>query len=163
MKLLFVIICTSFTFSTFAQVDSAKSSPIKYLSSYQYAAYKTGDAIDMGLIAEVNGYPSPVKALALSNKLQLSTVQKNQLQALINELKRKTKEMGGFILDQEAKLNALFANEKINEGSLIYFTNKIGALQGELRNAHLKAHFQTKKILNQTQIKNYKDLSKAMQ
>lgn len=163
MKILFILIYTFITLSTFAQVDSIRISPVKYLSDQQYAAYKNGNALDMGLIAEVNGYPSPIKALALSNRLQLSTIQKNQLQVIATELKRKNKEMGEFIFDQETKLNSLFASQKINEGSLIYFTNKIGALQGELRNAYLKAHFRTRKILNPTQLKIYKELSNAIQ
>ena len=73
-------------------------------------------------------------------------------------MNRKAKEMNNFILAQEDKLNTLFKEQKVNDGSLIFYTNKIGALQGELRNAYLKAYIATKKVFTTNQLNKYKQL-----
>ncbi|KHJ37818.1 hypothetical protein PBAC_19790 [Pedobacter glucosidilyticus] len=141
------------------QTDSVKSNTPAYLSHEQYMAYTKASPLGMVLIAETNNYPSPKKALQYAQQLNLSSVQKMQITQILNEMTRKAKEMDNFILAQESKLNTLFKEQKINEGSLIFYTNKIGALQGELRNAYLKAHIATKKVFSATQLQKYKQLA----
>ena len=109
-------------------------------------------------VAEVNNYPGPAQALALEKGLKLSTVQKQQLEAAVEALDFKAKEMGRFILQHEKKLNDLFSTGKANEGSLIYYCNQIGLYQGELRNAHLQAHLKARRILTPDQQKKYSRL-----
>lgn len=161
IKSLKYIFCfTLLTSSLYAQKDSSLIvSPLNFLSNSQYQQYTTGKDVSMGLIAEVNGYPSPAKVMALSKKLSLSENQKNSINTILKEINRKALEMGKFIIAEETKLNKLFENKTINEGSLVFYTNKIGALQGELRNAYLKAHLKTHKILTPTQLKKYAEIS----
>ena len=66
--------------------------------------------------------------------------------------------MGGFLIAEHTKLNKLFEANKIDEGSLIYHTNKIGSLEGEMRNAYLRAHLRTHGILTAQQLKKYESL-----
>jgi Spy/CpxP family protein refolding chaperone len=115
-------------------------------------------AAEMVLVAEANNYPSPQKALQYAQQLNLSSAQKTQINQILYEMNRKVKEMGNFILIQENKLHALFKEQKINDGSLIFYTNKIGALQGELRNAYLKAYIATKRVFTTAQLNKYKQL-----
>lgn len=143
---------------SFAQSDSLKVSPLKFLSNNQYQLYTTGNDTDMGLVGNVNGYPSPKKAIALAKELGLTEEQKRSIKTILSEMNRKALEMGKFILAEENKLNKVFETKTVNEGSLVFYTNKIGALQGELRNAYLKAHLRTGKILNATQQKKYVQL-----
>lgn len=134
-------------------------SPIASLSPEEYIAYEKGEAMDMTDVAEVNNYPAPAQALALEEGLKLSTTQKQQLEAAVEALDFKAKEMGRFILQHEKKLNELFSTAKANEGSLIYYCNQIGLYQGELRNAHLQAHLKARRILTPDQLKKYARLT----
>ena len=136
----------------------ADHSPIASLNAKEYAAYQKGEAMNMTDVAEVNNYPAPAQALALERGLKLSSTQKQQLQAAVEALDFKAKEMGRFILQHEQKLNELFSSGKTNEGSLIYYCNQIGLYQGELRNAHLQAHLKARRILTPDQLKKYSRL-----
>lgn len=120
-----------------------------------YSDYKEGKSGNMGLAAELNNYPPPDKVLEHASVLKLSADQKSKLQVVSREMGRKAREMGSFILLEEKRLNDLFASGKVNDGSLIYLTNKIGLYQGELRNAFLQAHLKTQRILTPDQIKQY--------
>ena len=88
-------------------------------------------------VAEVNNYPGPNRVIKISNHLKLSPAQLNKLITIKSSLEFKMKEMDGFINQQEKKLNDLFASGKAEEGSIIYYTNKLGLYEGELRNAYL--------------------------
>ena len=139
--------------------DSTKiifpDSPVKSLSAGEYAAYQSGDKMDMVKVAEMNNYPAPGQVMALEKELRLSVIQRVNLKAAIEALDFKAKEMGRFIVQHEKKLNDLFSSGKIDEGSLIYYCNQIGLYQGELRNAHLQAHLKTIRILTPDQLKKY--------
>ncbi len=128
-------------------------SPVKSLTKFEYDAYQNGDPMRFTQPAELNNYPSPTKALALEKHLKLTAAQKNQLTTAAEALRFKAKEMGRSIIQNEKKLYDLFMNGKIDEGSLIYFSNQYGLYQGELRNAHLQAHLKTKRILTPDQLK----------
>lgn len=133
-------------------------SPIRALSDEEYNAYKTGQDMGMGKTAELNNYPTPVKVLEFQKQLKLTSVQISQLKTAVEAMQFKTEEMGRFILAQEKKLNDLFAAGKADEGSIIYYSNKIGLYLGELRNAHLQAHLKARRILTPDQIKKYNRL-----
>lgn len=143
------------TVSTVAQINS----PIKSLTLQEYSAYQNGDAMGMTKPAELNNYPAPAKVLAYKKDLRLSNPQIIQLNAAVEALQFKAKEMGRFILQNEKKLNELFSTGKINEGSLIYYSNQIGLYQGELRNSHLQAHLKAKQILTTDQLKKFARLN----
>lgn len=155
-NVLFLLFLSAFTL---AQTDSLPVSPLKFLNYSDYQQYTTGNDKSMGLIAEVNNYPSPKNVLTLAKELGLSEIQKSQIKVILTEVNRKALEMGKFIITEETKLNQQFLKKTINEGSLVFYTNKIGALQGELRNAYLKSHFRTAKILTTLQLKKYSQLS----
>lgn len=131
----------------------ATESPIKSLSTAEYDAYQNADPMGLTTIAEINNYPSPSSVLALAGQLRLSVVQKSQISAVQEALRFKAKEMGRFIIQNEKKFNDLFATGKVNDGTLIYYTNQYGLYQGELRNAHLQAHLKVRRILTPDQLK----------
>ncbi|WP_051189545.1 hypothetical protein [Daejeonella oryzae] len=135
--------------------DEPEKSPIKSLSLSEYNAYKHGKGMGLAKPAELNSYPGPMHVLDLEKELKLSALQKTHLTAAIEAMKFKALEMAGFILAEEKKINELFASGKANEGSIIYYTNKIGLYQAELRNAHLQAHLKARRILSPDQIKKY--------
>jgi len=132
-----------------------RDSPVRSLSSAEYAAYQNGDKMDMVRVAELNNYPAPGQVMALEKELKLSVIQRVNLKAAIEALDFKAKEMGRFIIQHEKKLNDLFSSGKVDEGSLIYYCNQIGLYQGELRNAHLQAHLKAVRILTPDQLKKF--------
>lgn len=152
-------------FTAFSQVSKLPvneketlQSPLKALTDQQYTDLKRGHEMDMGKVAELNSYPSPVQVSKLAKELNLNPTQKIQVKKIIDAWEFKTKEMGQFILKEETKLDNLFSSGKATDGSVIYFTNQLGLFTGELRNAHLQAHLKTRNILTPDQIKKYNTL-----
>lgn len=137
------------------KISPEVKSPIKSLTDQEYADFKFGREMGMARVAELNNYPAPEEVSKMEKKLGLTSAQKTQLAKIIDAWKFKAREMGGFILTQETRLNTLFAAGKATDGSVIYYTNKIGLYLGELRNAHLQAHLKTRNILTRDQIRKY--------
>jgi hypothetical protein len=130
-----------------------KPSPVKTISPQQYDALMKGeDLYGMSTVADLNGYPSPDKALKYKKELDLSPIQVAALTKMNIELKRKKIEMGNFIVTNETKLDNLFKAKRINEGDLIFYTNRYGLYQGELRNAILRAAVKTWQLLSPGQL-----------
>ncbi len=146
-----------------APVDSAaKHSRLKTLSDQQYNALINGDDLyGMARAGELNHYPSPDKVLKIKKELDLSPVQVNKLTAIAKELRRKTLEMGLIIIRNERTLDSIFKYNRLDNGSLIYYSNRYGLYQGELRNAILQACFVTGTLLSKQQINKYEALQKA--
>ncbi|MBC7744996.1 MAG: Spy/CpxP family protein refolding chaperone [Flavobacterium sp.] len=140
-------------FSDTVKIISNLSSPVKFLSKTEYEAYLNAEPMGLTALAEMNNYPSPSKVLSLQSQLKITPAQKSKLNFVQEALDFKAKEMGRFIIQNEKKLYDLFLSGKIDDGSLIYYTNQYGLYQGELRNAHLQAHLKTRRILTPDQIK----------
>lgn len=130
-----------------------KPSPIKTLTTEQYnALIKGNDQYGMVTVAEINGFPSPEKALRYKKEIDLSPTQITALTKMTIELKRKKIEMGTFIVNNETKLETMFRTRKLNESELIFYTNRYGLYQGELRNAILQASLKTWQLLSPQQV-----------
>lgn len=133
--------------------STLKPSPVKTLSDIQYNALIKGDDLyNMNTVADLNKYPTAEQALKYKKEIDLSPQQVAALTAINTELKRKKIEMGNFIVTNETKLDALFKTHKINESDLIFYTNRYGLYQGELRNAILKAAVAANNLLSPQQV-----------
>jgi hypothetical protein len=113
---------------------------------------------DMSLAGEINHYPLPDKALKYKAQLQLNPGQITKLKDIVANLNRKKKEMGGSIIRNERTLDSLFRTHEVDEGNLIFYTNRYGLYQGELRNAILQACLKTRDILSEVQIRKLESL-----
>ncbi|MEO6149839.1 MAG: hypothetical protein ABIN95_10115 [Mucilaginibacter sp.] len=141
--------------SGFAQTtDSlAQPSPVRTLTLQQYTALQNGDDLyNMAQTGEINHAPLPGNVLKFKKALDLSPAQLSKLTAMDKELLRKKKEMGVFIVRNEKALDSLFRTRKANDGNVIFYTNRYGIYQGELRNAILQACLNTQKLLTPKQI-----------
>lgn len=138
-----------------------KHSPIKTINDKKYNGYLNGDDMDdMSLAGELNHYPLPDKALKYKAQLQLNPGQITQLKTIVAGLIRKKKEMGENVINNEKTLDSLFRTHEVDEGNLIFYTNRYGLYQGELRNAILQACLKTRDILSEVQIKKLESLEK---
>ena len=144
-------------------VESAvKHSPIKTISDQQYNAYLNGDDLgDMALPGELNHFPSPDKVLKFKKQLDLSPIQVGKLNQLAMVLHRKKIEMGENIIRNEKMLDSLFHSRQVEDGTLIFYTNRSGLYYGELRGAILMACYNTEKLLTDAQIKKLEELEKG--
>ncbi|ASU36236.1 hypothetical protein MuYL_4351 [Mucilaginibacter xinganensis] len=138
-----------------------KKSSVKTLTDEEYTALLNGkDLYHMSLAAELNHYPSPQKALQYKKELDLSPQQLTKLNAVVKELRRKTLEMGLIIIRNERTLDSIFKYNKLDNGSLIFYANRYGLYQGELRNVILQSYLVTKNLLTPQQLRKIESLEK---
>ena len=137
-------------------------STVKTINDTRYNAYLKGeDFDDMALAGDLNHFPSPDKVLKYKKQLDLSPIQVGQLTKLSSTLHRKKLEMGTNIIRNEKMLDSLFRTHIIDEGSLIFYTNRSGLYYGELKGAILMACFNSEKLLTPAQIKKLEMLEKT--
>jgi len=131
-----------------------KQSPLKTMSYEQYNALLKGDDLyNMAAAAELNHYPLPGKVIKYKKQLNLGPVQISKISAINTGLHRKVLEMGPIIIRNEQVIDSLFKTRAFNDGSIIFYANRYGLYQVELRNAILQACFATEKLLSAGQIK----------
>jgi hypothetical protein len=141
--------------------DSTRKSPIPTLTYQQYQAYLKGEAgEDMARIAEINHYPLPEKVLKYKYELDLSPIQVKKLTEAKDYLRRRRLQIGGSIIDTEHNLDSMFRYNKVQDGNLIFYTNRYGLYQGELKNAFLQACLSARKLLSDKQMSKYESLQK---
>jgi Spy/CpxP family protein refolding chaperone len=73
-------------------------------------------------------------------------------------MKEQAVDLGRQIIENEKELESLFRQAEITSDAVQAQTRKIAELQGNLRNAHLEAHLEMKKILSPQQVENYNRL-----
>jgi hypothetical protein len=142
-----------------AQTDSINQQqimPVKEVFLSKFEAYQTSkNKPGLITVADFNQYPSPQKVLKWQKELVLNDRQKAAISLLNKEMLRKTTEMNNFLITNEKTLDSLFKYKKINNGLLIFYTNRYGLYLGELRNALLQACVKTEAVLTATQLKKY--------
>ena len=134
---------------------------IKSLSSEDIESLETGtgDAFGgMAKLAELNGYPGPRHILDLGKELGLTTVQKENITIIYNDMKREALKLGQEILQIEKTANELFANKSISDSELQQLILKSAENYGKLRYIHLTTHLKMIGILSQEQIILYNTL-----
>lgn len=131
---------------------------IKALSADEVQAYLSGHGMGLAKTAELNHYPGPRHVLDLSVQLRLSQQQITETQTIYDKMHAEAVRVGKQIVEQEKKLDSLFATGEIDQKQLIAIVNDIARLQGELRMIHLQAHLDMKHLLSATQIARYDEV-----
>ena len=110
---------------------------IKGLSDEQVADLGAGRGMGLALPAELNGYPGPAHVLENADVLGLTADQRARTQALFHAMKAEAVAVGEQLIDQERKLDRLFADRRIDATSLEAITREIGLTEARLRQTHL--------------------------
>lgn len=131
---------------------------IKALSAEDIEAYLTGQGMGFAKAAELNGYAGPKHVLELAGELELTAEQRTRTQALFASMQTKAVALGRQLVDEERKLDRLFAGAGITQESLQQSVARIGALQADVRAAHLEAHLEQARILTPEQRAHYQRL-----
>ena len=161
IKNLFTAALLTFAYAGYAQSDTVKKSPVRTLTYQQYNAYLKGEAAtDMAMVAEMNHYPMPDKVLRLKHELDLSPEQIKKIEEVNNYMHRRRLQTGGSVISTEKTLDSLFRTHKMDDGTLIFYTNRYGLYQGELKNAILQACLATQKLLSEKQLARFEALQK---
>jgi hypothetical protein len=128
--------------------------PVKALSEQQVADLRAGRGMGLAMPAELNSYPGPMHVLEHAAALNLTAAQHERTAALVATMKAEAIPLGERLIEQETRLDGLFAKREITPANLQIVTAEIGATQARLREAHLKYHLAMRDLLTAEQIEN---------
>lgn len=128
---------------------------IKALSDGEIAGYLEGRGLGFSKVAELNQHPGPRHVLELAQKLDLSAAQRRQTKAVFDQMERRAQRLGEQLVEQERRLDAMFANAQTSPPDVRSLLDEIGATRAGLRFTHVRAHMQTKNILSPRQVERY--------
>lgn len=131
---------------------------IKALSDQQISDLRAGRGMSLALPAELNGYPGPAHSLELAAQLQLSPEQRSKTQALLDTMQQEARTLGEEVIVAERELDRLFKDKRVVPESLALATSKAAAVQGRLRESHLRYHLAMMEVLTPEQIAQYNRL-----
>lgn len=135
-----------------------ESRAIKSLSPEDVSSLLSGKGMGLAKAAELNGYPGPAHVLELAAELGLTEQQRKLTEALFASTRSKAISLGTALVEEERKLDRLFADKAVTPGLLSAELSRIGALQAQLRDAHLEAHVAQVRILTPEQTAQYLQL-----
>jgi Spy/CpxP family protein refolding chaperone len=132
-----------------------QSRRIKALSEAEISGYLKGEGMGYAKVAELNRYPGPRHVLDLADQLDLTPEQRSKTQSLFESMRTRAVELGARFVDQEAELDRLFAEARIDDAGLQLALHEIALTQAELRAIHLRAHLAMRTLLTEQQIAEY--------
>lgn len=128
---------------------------IKAFTNQEIEGYLNGMGMGLAKVAELNQYPGPKHVLELANQLELTNRQREQTQALFDQMKEKAISIGETYIAKEQELNHMFESGHASSKAVDSLLVEIGKIKGSLRAVHVTTHIQMKEILTQEQIKRY--------
>ena len=153
----FVLFATSLSLIA-SEYQGHQAWTIKSLSQQQIDGYLSAKGMGLAKAAELNSYPGPKHVLELSKELDLSKKQIAQTNKLYKRMKQEAIKYGKLVVENEKKIDLLFATKQVNEHNLSRILNTSAKLKAELRGVHLKIHIKQRKLLTPHQIERYNQL-----
>jgi hypothetical protein len=120
---------------------------IKALSEAEHADLAAGRGMAMALPAEMNGYPGPMHALELADRLGLSQEQRGALQRQMRDMREAAVPAGAEVVEAERRLDRLFVGGTASEETLTAAATAAGEARTRLRLIHLRTHLATRATL----------------
>jgi len=114
-----------------------------------------GDETSQAAYAEESGYPSPKLALNAAVELELTSVQKKDIQKIYDELIERARQLGKQIVRIEEEMRNAFRDGLVTEKSVTADVQEIAKLRGRLRTVYLVAHLKTRSELTREQVRIY--------
>jgi Spy/CpxP family protein refolding chaperone len=128
---------------------------IKALSAEERDSLLSGKGMGLAKAAELNGYPGPAHVLALAGELGLTEAQRRDTQALFAAMESRAIAVGKELVEEERRLDRLFADRAATGDNVSASLGRIGELQARLRGVHLEAHLEQARILSAEQVAQY--------
>lgn len=161
-KIFFIFVMTAVSSVAFGQghhpYAGLEQRTVKALSEQQIADLRAGRGMGLALPAELNGYPGPSHVLENADALGLSAEQREHTKGLFEAMKAEAVPVGERLIEQEAKLDRLFADREVTPANLNAATEEIGMTQVRLRQTHLKFHLAMMDVLSPAQVERYREL-----
>jgi hypothetical protein len=132
--------------------------PIRALSAEQQGDLLAGRGMGLALAAELNGWPGPAHVIELAGAMQLTPAQLAATQRLMAEMQATASALGARVIEEERALDVAFRDRSVTPADLSARTARIAALQGEIRDVHLRTHLAQAALLNAEQIAAYSRL-----
>lgn len=128
---------------------------VKALSAEQIADLRAGRGMSLALPAELNGYPGPIHALELADRIALTQAQRQRTEDLLAVMKAQAARLGEELIAAETELDRLFRDGHATSSSVAAATEKAAIIQGRLRAVHLDTHLAMKTLLTVDQAAAY--------
>ncbi|MEX0780117.1 MAG: hypothetical protein WD491_03770 [Balneolales bacterium] len=135
-----------------------ESLEIKALTTQEVEGFLNGMGMGLSKVAELNQYPGPKHVLELVDQLELSDQQREQTEALFNQMKKEAVEIGEVYIAKERELNRQFESDEVSSSVVDSLLVEIGKIKGSLRAVHVNTHINMKDILTSDQINKYDQL-----
>jgi Spy/CpxP family protein refolding chaperone len=133
----------------------AQDRGVKALSDEQIKGYTEGLGMGFAVTAELNHYPGPRHVLDAASELALSPAQKSAIEVIHSRMQARAVSLGAAYVTAERDLDAFFEKGGTDPKQLAELSAKCGTLLGQLRDAHLEAHIETRAVLTPAQIAGY--------
>ncbi len=114
-----------------------------------------GRGFGMGFAADQKGYPGPMHALDLKERLGLTAEQTAKAQALVHAMFAESRPKSAPLLEAEAKLAKLFAAGTAGEAAVRAAVAEVERARTEVRLVHLLTHLKTRDLLTDAQRRAY--------
>lgn len=134
------------------------SSEIRGLTPQEIDDLRAGRGAGFARMAELNSYPGPRHVLDMADDLELDASQRLASRRIFEGMQQAAVRLGGEILSREQALSTAFAERRVRSDSLEAESAAIGALYGQLRAVHLRAHVELTALLRPEQIVRYDEL-----
>lgn len=131
---------------------------VKSLTARELTGIPKGHGVGMALPAELNGYPGPRHVLDLSEELNLTPEQKEQIEFFYQEMSSQAVPLGQQFIEIERKIDTKFVDKSITSEELSELLKNSSEIKWQLRNIHLQAHLKTTDVLSPEQISLYDQL-----
>lgn len=124
---------------------------VRGLSQDEIHDLRTGAGMGLALPAELNGWPGPLHVLELEKELELTEMQKEEVQRLREEMLVQAIPLGEQIIGAHAAMESAFREGQIDATSLLEHLEVLEGLYRELRYVHLNTHLETYPVLTEHQ------------
>ncbi len=131
---------------------------IKSLTARELTGIPKGHGVGMALPAELNSYPGPRHVLDLSEELNLTPEQKEQIELFYQEMSQQAVPLGQQFIEIEREIDGKFVDKSITSEELSELLKNSSEIKWQLRNIHLQAHLKTADVLSLEQISLYDQL-----
>jgi Spy/CpxP family protein refolding chaperone len=128
---------------------------LKAVSPERVTGLLAGQGLGYALTAELNGHPGPMHVLELAEQLKLTPEQAARTRAIMDAMKAEGRAIGARLVEAETHLEMMFRMRHIDGERLRAQTAAIGAIDADLRRAHLAAHLEMRALLSDDQVAAY--------
>lgn len=121
------------------------------LDAGEVADLRAGRGMGFALPAELNGYPGPMHALELADRLGLSAVQRGRMEALMAAMRAEAVPLGEALIAAERALDAVFRRGTATAAEVDRAVAAAAEARGRVRAAHLRTHLDARDAMTAEQ------------